>query len=99
MNYLRWAGYFLAALLAPNWLQRHHDREYMRQRDLAEGVKGTLWLLGIDPQNYLELRDSEICSVCHLETWIWFPGDQQCAPCMRAWLDSSFKAASKKRKK
>ncbi|HUE42688.1 MAG TPA: hypothetical protein VMP12_03945, partial [Candidatus Sulfotelmatobacter sp.] len=53
-----------------------------------------LWLLGIEPTPYLELRDSEFCSVCERETWIWFAGDMQCALCMRAWLDESILAAS-----
>ena len=49
--------YFLLATFAPRYLQRQH--EYERDRRVAESVRGSLWLLGIEPTLYLELRDSE----------------------------------------
>jgi hypothetical protein len=95
LSFLRFAYYFLLATFAPRYLQRLHDLAYHEQRRVAESVRGSLWLLGIDPPNYLELRDSEICSECRREVWIYFPADRQCALCLRKWLDASFKASSK----
>ena len=95
MSLLRFAYYVLLAAFAPRYLQQRHDREYERDHRVAESVRGSLWLMGIDLPNYLELRDSEICSECRREVWIYFPADRQCALCLRKWLDASFKASSK----
>lgn len=90
MSLLRFAYYSLLVLFAPRYLQKLHDREFERDREVAESVNGSLRLLGIEPAPYLELRDSEICTACEREVWIYFPGDRQCALCMRKWLDASF---------
>jgi hypothetical protein len=96
MNLLRFAYYLMLATFAPDRLQAIADREYEHERHVAESVVGTLWLMGIDPSPYLELRSAEICSLCNRETFIWFHHDQQCAICMRKWLDDSFKVSNSK---
>ena len=97
MNLLRFGYHVILATFAPRYVQKLHDIEFHEHKRVAQTVVDTLWLLGVDSR-YLELRDAECCTVCNRATWVWFAGDQQCAPCMRAWLDKSF-AASKKRKK
>ena len=90
MNLLRFAYYFFLATFAPRYLQAKHDREYAHQRQVADGARDTLWLMGIAPSPYLELRDAEVCTVCRRETWIWFPNDKQCPALPKALVGRKF---------
>jgi hypothetical protein len=97
VNLLRFGYYVLLATFAPKYLQAQHDREYARDLAAAQNVRDSMWLLGCEPTNFIELRDSEVCTVCRRETWVWSAGDKQCPLCLRKWIRDSFKVSSKKR--
>jgi len=70
LNFARFAFYFLLANFFPARLQAFADRQYEHERRVAEGGPVDIWLLGLDPPRYLELRSAEYCPLCRRETFI-----------------------------